>query len=469
MQLIELFNIIRLHKYIFLYKILIIVFFIKIFVIINKRKNNITLLWLIVIIIYPYIAMSLYILLKIKKCINKNKLNFLKLKKNNYKIIKIEGIRHAICTVLVNQNIPSPTNNNCLMLYTKGTEAFQALMNEIEKARKTIYISTYVFKNDCVTRKLLKKLTEKAKSGVKVKILIDALGAYKVYFCQKIFKLLKKAGGKVYFFMPIIQMPFCNYINFRNHRKIYLFDEKKVFTGSMNLGNEYMGPTPCKKRWKDLLFSIQGQSTNYFSSIFVSDWQYTTKEKIKINLKNNKKYGNNILQIVPSGPDVPNNPLYTSIIAGIYAAKKRIWIVTPYFIPSDSLMEALKIAHYRNVDVKLITPKISNHVIADLARNYYIRKLKTIGIDIMLFNKKMLHAKAILFDDQAVMLGSVNLDNRSLFLNYEIVTFAYDKTTINKINQWMQNVLIHSTSLFPKSKYFKKVGEHIVKFITPLL
>ena len=140
-----------------------------------------------------------------------------------------------------------------------------------------------------------------------------------------------------------------------------------------------------------------------------------------------------------------------------------------YFIRLDSLMEALQIAYYRNVDVKLITPKVSNHLIADLARSYYMRQLQSVGIDIVLFDKKMIHAKAMLFDDEAVMLGSVNLDNRSLFLNYEVVTFAYDKVIIREIYQWMSEFLVDATTSLPVANSYRKLGENMVKFLVPLL
>ena len=462
----NIFKLIELHTFLVICEVLILVVVIR--MVTEKQKPTSMMAWLLAIILLPYVAVPFYFIFGIRKRQHKHHKSELSLRKINHtEIIN----SHPIGTVLTNQNIPPPTTNNCFKLYLDGIYAYEALIEHIYSSQKNIYISTYVFQNDHVTKKLLYALTKKAMEGVTVKILIDSLGSYRVYFNQNIFKSLRKAGGKVCFFMPIIQMPFRNYINFRNHRKIYLFDNHTVFTGGMNLGDEYMGPTPCEKRWNDILFKIKGHAVCHFHNIFISDWEYSAKEKIKnmteICLK--MYYGKNLVQVAPSGPDIPNDVLYESLIAGIYDAQTRIWIITPYFVPSDSLLEALRIAHYRGVDVKLITPKVSNHLIADLARSNFIRQLKKIGIDIVLFNKKMIHAKAVLFDTKAVMLGSVNLDNRSLFLNYEIVTYAYEVTIIKQIELWMTKFFKDADSRLPNPTKARKLGESIVKVLSPLL
>ena len=461
----DIFALLELYVFLILGELLVLTVVIRIFV--EKKKPSSMVAWLLATLFIPYLAVPFYFIFGIRKRKSQHYKSAIQLNKIN-NIANVSP--HTISTVLTNQGIPEATTNNTLVLYTNGTDAFKALLQHINKATKSVYISSYVFKNDKVTQKLLEALVERARAGVKIKLLIDSLGSYQVYFWQRIFRPLKSAGGDICFFMPIIQMPFRNYINFRNHRKIYLFDGKSVLTGGMNLGNEYMGPEPCQKRWDDLLFLIRGDGVCHFHNIFVSDWSYSAKETIPEMLNSPTEYcGNNCLQIVPSGPDITNDALYESLITGIYAAQKRVWIITPYFIPSESLMEALKIAYYRGVNVKLITPKVSNHLIADLARSYYMRQLQLIGIDIILFDKKMIHAKAILFDDKAVMLGSVNLDNRSLFLNYEVVIFAYDKMIIEEICQWMSNLLANSNSSLPEPSRYRKIGENMVKFLVPLL
>ncbi|WHN65428.1 cardiolipin synthase [Cysteiniphilum sp. QT6929] len=462
----SIFNFLELHTFLVICEILILIVVVR--MVAEKQKPTSMMAWLLAIILLPYVAVPFYFIFGIRK--RKRKRH-----KHEFNLRKIDHIDtfnpHPIRTVLINQDIPAPTSNNHFELYLDGIHAYEALINQIHQAKTNIYISTYVFQNDHVTLRLLAALTEKAKQGVTVKLLIDSLGSYRVYFNQRIFKRLRKAGGKVSFFMPIIQMPFRNYINFRNHRKIYLFDNYTVLTGGMNLGDEYMGPIPCNKRWDDILFKIQGHAICHFHNIFASDWEYSAKEHLdhmtEVCLK--KDYGQNLIQVAPSGPDIPNDALYDSLIAGIYAAQTRIWIVTPYFVPSDSLLEALQIAYHRGVDVKLITPKVSNHLIADLARSNFMRQLAKTGIEIALFDKKMIHAKAVLFDDKAVMLGSVNLDNRSLFLNYEVVTYAYEASIIQQVNEWMNEFLKDAGKTLPAPSKARKLGESMVKVLSPLL
>lgn len=459
------FKLIELHTFLIVCEVLVLIF--AIHIVAKKQKPTSMMAWLLAIILLPYAAVPLYFFFGVRKRkhLHKHTFNF-----NNMSEDDMLGL-HPIQKVLVNQNISIPTTNNKLELYLNGISAYEALINQINQAKESIYISTYVFQDDHVTTAILSELTKRAKAGVSIQLLIDSLGSYRVYFNQKIFSRLRKAGGRVCFFMPIIQMPFRNYINFRNHRKIYLFDGHTVLTGGMNLGDEYMGPDPCDKRWDDILFKIQGHATHYFYNVFASDWGYSSKIPFKCVKKFNLKkyYGKNLLQVVPSGPDIPNDALYSSLITGIYSAEVRIWIVTPYFVPSDSLLEALEIAYYRGVDVKLITPKISNHLIADLARSNFMRQLIKIGIEVALLNKKMVHAKAVIFDNKAVMLGSVNLDNRSLFLNYELATYAYDASIIKEVSNWMSEFLKCADRTLPAPSGFRKLGESMVKILFPLL
>ncbi|MBT8343704.1 MAG: phospholipase, partial [Sulfurovum sp.] len=296
---------------------------------------------------------------------------------------------------------------------------------------------------------------------------VGSLGAN---FNQKGFKALKEAGGEVAFFTPILKRPFQNYINLRNHRKIYLFDQKTLLSGGMNLSNEYMGKADGSKRWEDLLYCLKGPSVYHFYHIFQNDWVYATKEEEKIDLKREESCeGESKVQVVPSGPDIPSDALYEALLNAIYNAKKRIWIVTPYFVPDENMIQALVIAHHKGVDIKLITPKSSDHLLADMGRSAYMRELDDIGADVVLYEGEMLHAKAILFDDVGGMVGSVNFDNRSLFLNYEVVTFVYSPQFIESIEVWMNGLIDNSSRGMEKPSKFREAVENIMKVFTPLL
>jgi len=432
-----------------------------------KRRSPANILsWLLAMIIFPYIAIIFYLILGTRK------------RHHTQKRVNLSDSQNPIDSsnpidgILRNNGIPGATSDNHIILYFDGMEAYQTLIEQIKTAKRSIFLSTYVFKNDSVTQELLVNLIEKAMQGVKVRLLIDAVGSYQSYFFPKNLKKLKAAGGEVVFFMPLLRMRNQNYINLRNHRKIYLFDSTFLLSGGMNLSAEYMGPVNTKdegKRWNDLLFYAQGPMVQYYAEIFAADWAYATSTAYTCPDIHYEKCADTYLQVVPSGPDIKGDPLYESLLSSIYFAKQRIWIVTPYFVPDDGLLKALVIAAHRGVDVTLITPKHSNHLIADLARSSYMRELEEKGAKLALYNGTMLHAKAILIDNVGTMIGSVNFDYRSLFLNYEVVSFAYSKDLISQVDHWMQDLQLNCTQGMLPAKKQRRILENFMRILAPQL
>jgi len=427
--------------------------------------------WMISIFFLPYVAVPIYFLIGIRKRESSHKKEYVKFHKvGEYDSYILNDPHHAISNILKKNGIPPATKGNTFELITNDTEAYNRMLKEIAHAKFSIDICTYVFQFDNTTKVILNALTQKAKEGVSVRILMDLVGSLGASFNPKGFKELKEAGGEIAFFTPILKRPFQNYINLRNHRKIYLFDQTTLLSGGMNLSNEYMGKSDGSKRWKDILYSLKGPSVHNFYSIFHNDWVYATKEEKKIDLKIIEEHsGDNIVQVVPSGPDIPKDALYEALLNAIYSAEKRIWIVTPYFVPDENIIQALVIAQHKGVDVKLITPKSSDHLLADMGRSSYMRELDEIGVDVVLYEGEMLHAKAILFDDMGGMVGSVNLDNRSLFLNYEVVTFVYSPQFIESIEAWMKKLILNSTRGMEKPSKLREAVENIMKVFAPLL
>ena len=366
--------------------------------------------------------------------------------------------------------MPPATRGNSFELITNDVEAYDRMLSEIEAAQKSIDICTYVFQFDKTTKVLLDTLSKKAKEGVKVRLLMDLVGSFGASFNQRGFKALKEAGGEVAFFTPILKRPFQNYINLRNHRKIFLFDQSTLLSGGMNLSNEYMGEADGSKRWEDLMYCLKGPSVFHFYHIFQNDWIYATKDEEMVQLEADESCdGESKVQVVPSGPDIPTDALYEALLNAIYNARTRIWIVTPYFVPDENMIQALVIAHHKGVDIKLITPKNSDHILADIGRSPYMRELAEIGADVVLYEGEMLHAKAILFDDAGGMVGSVNFDNRSLFLNYEVVTFVYSEEFIESIETWMSSLIANSSRGMKKPSKVREAVENIMKVFAPLL
>lgn len=431
----------------------------------RRRSSASMIAWLLFIILLPYVAVVLYFIFGLRKRKSRYKKTHIKLKKHEYD----RENSNPISNILKNYNIADVCSNEHFELCTDSVKAYEIFLNCVKNAKKSIFLSTYVLKYDNVTKVIMEELIKKSNEGVVIKILLDTLGSQKLYFSQDPLKRMEKAGIEIKFFMPIFQMPLRNYINLRNHRKIYIFDNEIVISGGINLTDEYFGPTRDESRWKDMLFLIKGRSTELFFEIFASDWFYASDEKLKFKNDTINFDGHTAIQVVPSGPDMEKDILYEALLCAIYNVKKRIWIVTPYFVPDSSILQALVIAQHKGVDVKLITPKESNHFIADLARNSYVHELEESGIEVALHNGVMMHAKAILFDDESVMLGSMNLDNRSLFLNYEIATFVYSKNIIEEIENWMIALLSDSSRDTKEISYVMKIVENLMRIVAPQL
>lgn len=430
----------------------------------HRRTPSSIIAWILSIVLIPYIAIILYFIIGSRKRKNRYKKSSLTIKNKTTD----KNIQNSIDAVLRNYGIADANRNSNFKLLFDPLQTYEELLKCINNAESSIYMSIYIFEYDDVTKEILNTLTKKAKDGVEIKILIDSLGSIFLYLFGYRLKELRRAGAKIEFFMPLFEMPFRNYINLRNHRKIYIFDNEKVLSGGANLSHEYLGEK-SKKQWEDIMFLIEGSSVEQFFEIFASDWFYASKEKLKFKGHKKEHEGDIFLQVVPSGPDMDRDILYEVLLSAIYGAKEKISIITPYFIPNHALIQALIIAHHKGVDVRLITPKEANHTVVNLVRSSYMRELEESGIKIYLYNGAMLHAKAILFDDQCVVLGSVNFDNRSLFLNYEVATFVYNDKIIKEIEEWSDKLISNSSPGTKKVSYIRRVFENMMRILAPQL
>lgn len=436
----------------------------------QKRSPSSMVSWLVSVFFIPYIAVPLYFLIGIRKRKKKKTKSYVTFEKSKVTLPNIsDEMQRSTIELLKKNGIPPATDQNDYQLITSDTYAYEVLCREIDAAKHTIEICTYLFEKDKTTKALLEKLTNKAGKGIKVRLLLDIVGSFGIYINQKPFEAFIAAGGKVAFFVPFLAKPFQGYVNLRNHRKIYLFDRAIVLGGGMNLSNAYLGEDDGSKRWKDIIYRLEGPSVKYFYELFLNDWIFATDQKIKEESVIQNISGHDVIQVVPSGPDIQSDAFFEALLDMIYSAKERIWIVTPYFIPDENIKEGLIIAYHKGVDVKLITPKESDHLIVDLARSSYMRELLEVGIDLVLYEGEMLHAKSMLFDHSVGIIGSVNLDNRSLFLNYEVVTFVYSKVQIVRIERWMRGLMDNATIGMDTPTKGREALENIMKVLAPVL
>jgi cardiolipin synthase len=377
--------------------------------------------------------------------------------------------------------VPPVRAGNRVELLSEGQKAFQHLVRLIAEARSTIFITTYILDRSAVGEELVARLAEQAARGITVRLLLDDVGSW--WVGRKFLAPLVGAGGRVAYFMPVLHIPFRGRANLRNHRKIVVVDGRVALTGGMNLAWPYMSPTPDLSLWRDLSAVVEGPAVSDLESLFVSDWAFATGEDLSDMVARTAEgtkepvsaYGpsesrsSSLVQVVASGPDVPDDPLYETLLSLIFAARERIWIVTPYFVPDEMLARALNLAARRGVDVRLIVPARSNHLSADLARESYLRELHEAGGQVLHYQAALLHAKAVLFDDQLAVIGSANMDNRSLFLNYEVALFLYSRQEVESISTWIQELQADCLRDLPRPGWTRELAENVVRLLSPLL
>ena len=428
-----------------------------------------TVAWLLAIILFPYVGVPLYLLFSARKTkrarASKPRLS---LPDNDV----LPGAQaHRLDVMLRNYGLPGATVGNTFKLVGTGEQGYEELVRMIEEAEESLFLSTFLFRSDEVGKDILKRLVRRASQGLKVRLLLDAVGSFSISRWH--LSPLVKAGGRAAFFRPLIHLPLGGRTNLRNHRKILVADEKRVMAGGANIAREYIGPGLDRERWRDLSFTLEGPAVRAYAEIFRSDWQYATGERLELDSEYRQRLidpqDGSVVQVIPSGPDVEGDPLYDAILASVFSAQRRFWAVTPYFVPDDAMVQALTIAAHRGVDVRIVLPKKSNHRLADLARATSLRQIRAAGGRIMLYPGGMVHAKAVLVDDELAIIGSANLDMRSLFLNHEVMIFAYSRPEIESTRAWIDDLSSFARRFDEKVGALREIGEGLVRMLSPLL
>jgi cardiolipin synthase len=420
------------------------------------------------IIFIPYLGVPLYLVLGGRKMISKAE------KKPQLSQGKSKN-HHEFCIGKAKPFAPGdgifpPTGQNHIAFLPEGEQAFQTTLNLIQKARHSVYIATFILGKDETGRAIVQALTQKASQGLTVCLLLDALGSVRI--SRKFLSPLLDAGGRMAFFMPMIHWPFRGRANLRNHRKMIICDENTAIIGGMNLASEYMGAQDATERWQDLSLLIEGPATGHLTDIFNSDWKFASKETHEhhsTTQREQKPLSGGLTQLVASGPDVHNDSLRNAVLSAIFAANRRIWIVTPYFVPDELLLEALCIASNRDIEIGIIIPKTSNHRLADLVREGYLTRAQEAGANVWLYEPRMLHAKAILIDNTLAIVGSANMDMRSMLLNYEVALCLYDSDAIRQLETWMTGIRADCSARQLQAKRSLGLLESVGRLFAPLL
>ncbi len=326
----------------------------------------------------------------------------------------------GIARMFLESNQAIITNDNALTIFTDGKAKFASLFDAIRAAKHHIHLEYYIIRDDPLSRELIQLLTKKAQEGVEVRLLADSLG---MKVKKKGLKKFVQAGGMHAVFFPRIFT-----LNYRNHRKIAVIDGTTGFIGGYNIGEEYLGKGPLGY-WRDAAVRIEGTGVTGLQLRFLMDWNYAAGGHLAydpIYFPETKGPGKCPLQTVSSGPDARWSHIKEGYVKLILTATESVYIQTPYFIPDDSISDALRIAAHSGVDVRIMVPDKPDHPFVYWSTLSFIGDLLDSGVKAYTYDNGFIHAKTIVVDGIAASVGSANFDIRSFRLNFEANAFFYD-------------------------------------------
>jgi cardiolipin synthase len=438
---------------------------------IDKRPVPSAWAWMLAIILIPWIGVPLYLALGGRKlrrrAAEKPKL---------YRASREDRPMTAVERVLASGGTPPARGDNDCTLLADGTVAFARTLEAIVDARRTIDLATFILAQDRTGDAVLDALAHKARNGVQVRVLVDALFAYRAN--HRGLAHLRSAGGRVAFFMPLVfRRPFRGHANLRNHRKLLVVDGGFAIAGGMNVAEEYMGPSPLPGRWRDVALAIRGPAVGDVAHVFEKDWAFATSTpsappvggRTSMTTIGAGASSAGRVQVVASGPDAAGDTLYDALLTSIFEAQRRIAIATPYFVPDDTLLRGLFLALRRGVEVTIVVPARSNHRLADLASASALRDLEAAGARVRPFLPGMLHAKVLLVDDRLATVGSANFDMRSLFLDFELALFCTSTAEVVAIEHWFEETLVTCAEGLGSSRPAHRLREGLARLVAPLV
>lgn len=368
------------------------------------------------------------------------------------------------------------TDNNRIRIFTDGNEKFDALLEDMRKAKKSIHIQYYIIKDDVLFARIKEVLCEKAEAGVEVRILYDGMGGR--FVRRKCWKKLHESGIHTAVFFPPLFGRLNLRINYRNHRKIAVIDGRIGYLGGFNIGKEYIGLDDKFGYWRDTHLRIEGMAVSGLQLRFILDWNYAARENL---LQEDDEYftaseetiGSSGVQIISSGPDSALQNVRNNYLRLINKAERSIYIQTPYFVPDEAVYSALIVAIYSGVDVNIMIPCKPDHPFVYWATYSYIGDLVMAGAKCYTYDNGFLHAKGLIVDEEVLCYGTANMDIRSFKLNFEVNAVVYDKKEAEKMVEAFRRDLAVCTritkEIYTSRRLIVRLKEQVSRLLSPLL
>ncbi len=366
------------------------------------------------------------------------------------------------------------TSGNAVNLYHVGIDAYEAMLEAIRTAKHHVHMQFFIIRSDESGTRFIDALSQCVKRGVEVRLIYDSIGSYNL--SSRLLRGLQDAGGEVASFLPLLNPLHRFRINLRNHRKILVVDGRVGFTGGLNIGDEYLGKHPKFGPWRDTHMRVKGPAVHGLQRIFLEDWYFATEKAVlgaTYFPKLKKPPGTSLVQVVHSGPDSEYKAIRETYFAAILNARKRVWIASPYFVPDAGIRDAMMLAARVGVDVRFLGLFRPDKWLPYLAARFYWDDVIAAGVKVYQYTPGMMHSKYVLIDGEWASVGSANLDNRSLLLNYEANCQLFDEQLVAELEREFLNDLSVSVRIDPavyaSRPFFSQVAENGCRLFSPIL
>lgn len=470
------------------YIVFINILFLLVIVLLERKRPVYTLFWITLLVLAPYIGFIMYLFFGLsfrqKRVVNEYyKWKFL----YDEDIVKDHKFKDVVkweqtITYLQISSKNKLTNVNCSDIFIDGNDFFDTMKEDLKKAKESILMEYFIFKADGLGNSIADILKEKAKEGIEIMVIVDGAGGYS----RKMLKELEECGAKTGVFFPshFSMFKIANLrANYRDHRKLCLIDSKIGYISGFNIGDEYLGKGRLGY-WRDTGLRIFGEVVVELEKEFFFSWSIAKKETKAI--KNEYKYCDEVLeelkrrgktsehiQVVSSGPNYQFRTIRDNALKMIVQAKKYIYIQTPYFVPDDNVLDALKMAALSGVDIKIMIPDKPDHLFIYWINQYFVGELLDLGVEVYKYHKGFIHSKLIVVDDEIVTTGTANFDCRSFYQNFEINVNIYEKDVATEFRKIFIKDIDSSSKLL-RSEYSKrsayiKLKESICRLLAPIM
>lgn len=462
------------------YSIIIIITMVR--VLMDNRQPAKTMAWMLVLMFIPFLGIILYIFFgqntrkerkiwqqSLDQLTKRSMLEFVEQKDFN-----IPEEYRTISNLFMNQNLALPFKNNEVEIYTSGYDFFPSLLMEIGKAEHHIHIDTFIISDDPLGRLIADALIDKARQGIEVRLIYDDVGSWRTP--NSFFTRMRNEGIEVYAFIPVRFPAFTSRVNYRNHRKICVIDGEVGFIGGMNIARRYVQGTP-KQSWRDTHVKLTGAAVYGLQRAFLVDWYFVSKVLItersyypEIIIGQN----NSLVQVVTSSPTSLWPEIEQGYVRILTNAKHYVYMETPYFLPTDPILFAMRVAALSGVDVRLMIPYETDTKVVEWASRSYVIEASKAGVKILLYRKGFNHSKLLVSDDAMATIGSTNVDFRSFENDFEANAFFYDKKIALQVKEVFladqkDSIDLDDVRRFIKKPFLQRLWESFVRLLSPLL